>query len=58
MDSPDPDGLRPEELPALPRPLLASPRCTGLGITIYDPGLDPYGTAGVLLTDLVADAFA
>ncbi|MFE1955130.1 MULTISPECIES: arginase family protein [Streptomyces] len=58
VDSPDPDGLLPAELLALLRPLLASPRCVGMNITIYDPDLDPDGTAGALLTDLVVAAFA
>ncbi|MGW3209882.1 arginase family protein [Streptomyces sp. NPDC001135] len=58
VDSPDPDGLRPDELAALLRPLVASPHCVGLNVTIYDPDLDPGGTAGALLTDLVVDAFA
>jgi arginase len=38
--------------------LLASPQCVGLNITIYDPDLDPEGTAGALLTDIVVSAFA
>ncbi|MFJ5260405.1 arginase family protein [Streptomyces sp. NPDC088387] len=58
VDSPDPDGLLPDELRALLRPLLASTHCVGLNITIYDPDLDPDGTAGALLTDIVVDAFA
>ncbi|GGX66635.1 hypothetical protein GCM10010358_21410 [Streptomyces minutiscleroticus] len=57
VDSPDPDGLMPGELTALLRPLVRSPRCAGLDTTVYDPGLDPDGTAGVLLTDLVVAAF-
>ncbi|MFV0126921.1 arginase family protein [Streptomyces sp. HMX112] len=56
VDSPDPDGLLPEELAPLLRTLVASPRCVGLNVTIYDPDLDPDGTAGALLTDLVVDA--
>ncbi len=56
VDSPDPDGLLPGELLALLRPLLASPRCVGLNVTIYDPDLDPDGTAGTLLTDIVVCA--
>ncbi|MER7519158.1 arginase family protein [Streptomyces sp. NPDC126499] len=56
VDSPDPDGLLPDELTALLRPLVRSPRCAGLNVTIYDPDLDPDGTAGVLLTDLVVAA--
>ncbi|MCQ4208448.1 arginase family protein [Streptomyces longispororuber] len=58
VDSPDPDGLLPDELLALLRPLLASPRCVGMNVTIYDPDLDPDGTAGALLTDLIVTAFA
>ncbi|HEY9368334.1 arginase family protein [Streptomyces sp.] len=57
VDSPDPDGLLPDELTALLRPLIRSPRCVGLNITIYDPDLDPAGSAGRLLTDLVVAAF-
>ncbi|GAA3387151.1 arginase family protein [Streptomyces roseoviridis] len=57
VDSPDPDGLLPDELLALLRPLVRSPRCVGLDVTIYDPDLDPDGTAGALLTDLVVASF-
>ncbi|MER5476772.1 arginase family protein [Streptomyces sp. NPDC002734] len=56
VDSPDPDGLMPDELTALLRPLVRSPRCVGLNVTVYDPDLDPDGTAGALLTDLVVSA--
>ncbi|MCL8017297.1 arginase family protein [Streptomyces sp. AS02] len=56
VDSPDLDGLTPDELVALLRPLLASGHCVGLNITIYDPDLDPEGTAGALLTDIVVSA--
>ncbi|MET9971935.1 arginase family protein [Streptomyces sp. NPDC006356] len=56
VDSPDPDGLTPDELVALLRPLLASPHCVGLNVTIYDPDLDPEGTAGALLTDIVVSS--
>ncbi|WP_137992343.1 arginase family protein [Streptomyces vilmorinianum] len=58
VDSPDPDGLLPGELTELLGPLVRSERCVGLNITIYDPDLDPDGTAGALLTDLVVAAFA
>ncbi|MEU1305623.1 arginase family protein [Streptomyces shenzhenensis] len=58
VDSPDPDGLLPDELVTLLRPLLASPRCVGFNVTIYDPDLDPEGTAGALLADAVVAAFA
>ncbi|GAB2918079.1 hypothetical protein GCM10027075_17610 [Streptomyces heilongjiangensis] len=58
VDSPDPDGLLPDELTALLGPLVTSPHCVGLNVTIYDPDLDPDGTAGALLTDIVVSAFA
>lgn len=58
VDSPDPDGLLPDELTALLGPLVRSPHCVDLDITIYDPDLDPEGTAGALLTDIVVNAFA
>ncbi|MCF3120562.1 arginase family protein [Streptomyces arenae] len=58
VDSPDDGGLLPDELLALLRPLVNSPRCVGLNVTIYDPDLDPDGTAGDLLADLVVGAFA
>ncbi|CAM5356843.1 Arginase family protein OS=Streptomyces tendae OX=1932 GN=GUR47_24360 PE=3 SV=1 [Streptomyces tendae] len=58
VDSPDPDGLLPDEVRPLLATLLASEYCVGLNITIYDPDLDPDGTAGTLLADLVVDALA
>ncbi|MEV7506823.1 arginase family protein [Streptomyces sp. NPDC004311] len=58
VDSPDPGGLRPEELATLLGTLVGSPRCVGLNVTIYDPDLDPDGSAGALLADLVVGAFA
>ncbi|NBE56404.1 arginase family protein [Streptomyces boluensis] len=58
VDAPDPDGLLPDELAAVLGTLVRSPHCVGLNVTIYDPDLDPDGTAGALLTDLVVSAFA
>ncbi|MFG3250880.1 arginase family protein [Streptomyces sp. NPDC048187] len=58
VDSPDPDGLLPDEVRPLLATLLASERCVGLNVTIYDPDLDPDGTAGALLADLVVEALA
>ncbi|MFE3096388.1 arginase family protein [Streptomyces sp. NPDC059248] len=57
VDSTDPDGLLPDELSEVVKSLLASPRCVGMNVTIYDPDRDPDGSAGDLLTDLVVDAF-
>lgn len=58
VDSPDDGGLLPEELGPLLRVLVRSPRRVGLDVTVYDPDLDPDGTAGALLTDLLVAAFA
>lgn len=58
VDSPDPGGLLPGELTALLAPLVRSPRCAGLNVTIYDPDLDPEGTAGALLADIVVAIFS
>ncbi|MFE2746875.1 arginase family protein [Streptomyces scopuliridis] len=57
VDSPDAGGLLPDELAVLLRTLVRSKRCVGLNVTIYDPDLDPDGTAGALLADLVVGAF-
>lgn len=58
VDSPDDGGLLPDELAPLLRTLVSSPRCVGLNVTIYDPDLDPDGTAGTLPADLVVGALA
>ncbi|OMI38435.1 arginase family protein [Streptomyces sparsogenes] len=58
VDSPDPDGLLPEELTALLRTLVRSERCVGLNVTIYDPDLDPDGSCAALLADLLERSFA
>ncbi|GHJ41420.1 arginase family protein [Streptomyces sp. TS71-3] len=58
VDSPDADGLFPDEVAALLTPLLNSPRCAGLTVSSYDPDLDPDGAAAGLLADLVTAAFA
>lgn len=57
VDAPDPGGLLPGELEALLRILVRSDRCVGLNLTIYDPDLDPDGTAGALLADIAVAAF-
>jgi arginase len=41
VDSPEPDGLRCEELVELLAPLVRDQRARGLEVTIYDPALDP-----------------
>jgi arginase len=55
VDSPNPFGITPDELSAILAELLASPECAGLDVAIYDPELDPDGTAANLLTNLLID---
>ncbi len=57
VDSPDPDGLLPHELAPLLSALVRSPHCVGMNVTVYDPDLDPEGSAAALLTDLIVAAF-
>ncbi|MEU5028979.1 arginase family protein [Streptomyces milbemycinicus] len=58
VDSPDPDGLLPDELVSVLRTLVQSERCVGFNLTIYDPDLDPDGSCAALLADLVQRSFA
>lgn len=51
VDSPQPDGLTCPELLALLHPLVTSPRCLGLDVTIYDPDLDATGEIGRTFAD-------
>ena len=51
VDSPDPGGIDHAQLRALLRPLLASGKCVGIDVGIYDPDLDPDGVYAVELTD-------
>jgi arginase len=55
VDSPEPDGLRCEELAELLAPLVRDQRARGLEVTIYDPALDPtYRDAATLVALLSA----
>ncbi|HET6302048.1 arginase family protein [Microbacterium sp.] len=56
VDSPDPGGLRPDELTALLQGL--APRAIGASITVFDPDLDPDGLYAVLLTDIIVSGLA
>ncbi|MBQ0987146.1 arginase family protein [Streptomyces sp. F63] len=58
VDSPDPDGLTVAEAHDVLRPLVRSPRCAGLNVTIYDPDLDPEGTGAELLAGLLESVLA
>jgi arginase len=56
VDSPDPGGIRYEELGALLAPLVASPRCVGMQVTVFDPDLDPDGRFASELTSALVTA--
>ncbi|HWL76108.1 arginase family protein [Microbacterium sp.] len=56
VDSPDPGGLRPDELTALLQGL--APRAIGASITVFDPDLDPDGRYAALLADILAGGLA
>jgi arginase len=56
VDSPDPGGLQHEHLHELLRELLASPKCVGLDVGIFDPDLDPDGRYAAELTDTLVAA--
>lgn len=58
VDSPDPNGLAVDEVRRLLRTLVASPRCVGFQLTVYDPDLDPDARCARLLADLVEHALA
>jgi arginase len=57
VDSPDPGGFDHGELVSLLAVLLASPRCVGLEVTVFDPDLDPDGRLAGELTDSLVAAF-
>ena len=52
VDSPDPDGLDPDELTALLRAL--APAAVGVQVTVFDPDLDPDGRYARLLSGILA----
>lgn len=56
VDSPDPGGLQHEHLQELLRELLASPKCVGLDVGIFDPDLDPDGRYAAELTATLVGA--
>jgi arginase len=58
VDSPDPNGLDIDDVRWLLRTVLASPRCAGFQLTVYDPDLDPDASCARLLADLIEHALA
>jgi arginase len=58
VDSPDPGGIDHAQLRALLQPLLASEKCVGFDIGIYDPDLDPEQVYAAELTDTLVAALS
>ena len=56
VDSPSPRGLLPEELIALLRAL--APGAVGAHVGIYDPDLDPDGSAAEIVVDCIVESLA
>jgi arginase len=55
VDAPDPGGIAYSELEQLLSGLVATPRCLGLEVTVFDPDYDPDGVyAGEIADTLVA----
>lgn len=57
VDSRQEDGLSYEELKGVLIPLLHSPLCPGINITIFDPTLDTDGKYGAELANQLASVF-
>jgi arginase len=57
VDSPEPDGLSFAVLSELVGKLLASPKCVGIELTIYDPDLDPLGLGAEKIVRCLERAF-
>jgi arginase len=55
VDSPGSPGLDYDEVAALLRGFLASPRCLGLNVTIFDPDLDPDGLYAARLAPMLSE---
>jgi arginase len=54
VDYRQPGGLSPDELATVLAVAMATGRVAGVEVTIYNPALDPDGTAGAALTDVLA----
>ena len=57
VDSPTPDGLSPDDLVEMLRPLVRHPQAIGLELTIYDPRDDKDGRGARMLVDVLSRAF-
>jgi len=54
VDYRQPGGLSPDELATVLAAAMATGRVAGIEVTIYNPALDPDGTAGAALTGALA----
>lgn len=54
VDYRQPGGLSADELATILASAMATGRVAGVEVTIYNPALDPAGTAGAALTDALA----
>jgi len=57
VDSPDPGGMTPTELTKSLKRAIASRKCAGMELTIYDPELDPTGRCATAIVDILSNAF-
>lgn len=57
VDSPTPNGLSFAQLGAVVGPILASPACVGMELTIYDPDLDADGRYGDAIVGFLEAVF-
>jgi arginase len=57
VDSPEPFGPSFSIITTLLEPLLASPQCVGMEVTIYDPDLDPSGVCADRIVECLTRAF-
>jgi arginase len=55
VDSPDPGGMTPAELTTSLKKAIASSKCVGIEVTIYDPERDPNGRYARLIVDILSD---
>jgi arginase len=58
VDSPQPDGMTPDDLTTVLKRAVSSQHCVGMQCTIYDPTLDPDGKGAELIADMLVGLFA
>jgi len=56
VDSPDPGGMTPSELTRSLKKAIASSKCVGMEVTIYDPERDPTGRCAKLIVDILSES--